>query len=255
MKKEIQFEKYKKRGANYHYRQIDKWNFHEFNSFVQARYEKHIQLISKYFNSNNTKEPLKILDVGCGEGVLLYLLAKKLGQKRIEYYGIDLSKEALEIAKKKLPFATFSQAGAYTTKFDDNFFDIVISSDVIEHVNFPKKMIQEIYRISKEGAIVILGTPIRCTEKPADIMHYHEFFQEELKNLMSKYFLPLALIESHNLFYFLRYNTISKIIGKSIPFFKYWINLQTYIGSNPFLRERQNKGELFTYMFFIGRKK
>lgn len=256
MKKEIQFEKFKTRGANYHYRQIDKWNFCEFNSFVQARYEKHVQLILKYIGSkrNNTKEPIRILDVGCGDGVLLYLLSKKLGQEGVKYYGINLSKEALEVAKKKLPFVIFSHMGAYSTGFDSSFFDIVISSDVIEHVNFPKKMIKEMYRVSKRGAIIILGTPIRYTEKPIDLMHYHEFFQEELKSLMSRFYQPLALIESHSLFHFLRYNAPLKILGKSISFFRYYINLQTYLGLNPFLNEKQKKGELFTYMFFIGKK-
>lgn len=72
---EIQFQKYKIRGAGYHWEQISK-SIRKRNVFVVARYELILNLIG-----NEVKDK-RILDVRCGDGVSSYFLNKKGNSNR-----------------------------------------------------------------------------------------------------------------------------------------------------------------------------
>ena len=80
-----------------------------------------------------------------------------------------------EMAKKKSPQSIFKVTDLYQLPFEENYFDIVVSSDVIEHVLKPRKMLSEIKRVGKKNSFIIIGTPIRYTENPIDTMHQYEF--------------------------------------------------------------------------------
>jgi 2-polyprenyl-3-methyl-5-hydroxy-6-metoxy-1,4-benzoquinol methylase len=233
---EIKFNKYKIRGADYHYKQINKKNIFRFNAYVYARYLNHINLIKKYLKTLNFPKDtkLRILDVGCGDGVLLYLISKTIKEYNFEYYGVDLSEEALSIAAKKIPDGKFIASEVYNIKLDSEFFDIIISSDVIEHVNHPEKMLEEIHRLSKNNALIIIGTPIRYTETPQDNMHYREYYPQEFKNMIAKCFSVIELEETHDLLYTLAYQKITKCFWVKLPIYRYIINIMSYLGLNPF---------------------
>ncbi len=253
MPNEKKFTKYKSRGADYHYKQINKKNHNEFNAFVYARYQIELELIMKIFKVKKPKI-LKILDVGCGDGVILYLLNQKLKNENIELYGIDSSNLALKIAKRKIPRGIFTIAEVYNLPYEDNFFDLIISSDVIEHVLRPDKMLSEIKRVGKDNSHVVIGTPIRITEIPLDELHQHEYFPNEYKTLLSEYFNNIRIVQSHKLVYFLLYEKVSSILGKQILIFRKIINLLSiYLNKNPFLRINVLNNEKNTYMFGIGR--
>ena len=97
--KEIEFQKYKTRGADYHWRQISKMGLFEHNSFVYARYTIVVDRIKTIIdNYRGTKENIRILDMGCGDGVLLYLASKRIKNHAIELYGVDLSDIAIKTA-------------------------------------------------------------------------------------------------------------------------------------------------------------
>jgi 2-polyprenyl-3-methyl-5-hydroxy-6-metoxy-1,4-benzoquinol methylase len=253
MKEEIHFTKYEKRGKDYHYKQIDLKNPFTFNAYVNARYIKHIMLLKKVLQEKNISKSkkLNLLDIGCGDGVLLFLIKKYLAEYQFNFYGIDLSEIALETAKDKIIDGDFSKSEVYETDFQDDFFDIVLSSDVIEHVNFPDKMLQEAKRIAKTNAIIIFGTPIRYTEYPLDKMHVREFFPEEFKKIIEKYFNHVKIIRSHKLFYLLKYQKQLTLLGKKISLNRYRYYLLSLFSKNPFLDKLQENKQLYTYMFAI----
>ncbi len=257
IQEEIKFNKYEKRGKDYHYKQINLKNPFTFNAFVHARYIKHILLLKKLLFEKNvqTSQKLNLLDMGCGDGVLLFLIKKYLPAYQFNFYGIDLSEAALQTAQIKIPDAVFYQKGVYNTGFENDFFDIILSSDVIEHVNFPDKMLEEAKRVAKPEAIIIFGTPIRYTEKPVDKMHVKEFFPDEFKQVFEKYFSDVKIICTHKLYNLLKYQKLLKIFNKKIAMNRYYYYLFSLFSKNPFLNSTTENKELFTYMFASGIKK
>jgi len=221
--KEIKFQKYKTKGAGYHWEQISN-SIKKRNVFVVARYELILDLLGKEIKNK------KVLDVGCGDGVLSYLLAKK-GANVI---GIDSSVEAIKFAKERcrnLSNLIFQVASAYELPFCDAYFDYVISSEVIEHLKHPEKMLSEIKRVWNGKGRIIITTPIRFTERPLDKMHYKEFFENEFELLLKKYFEEIKIIKSHPLFWVEFQNKL--ILNHSLP--KIFLNcLNIFLGFNPF---------------------
>lgn len=103
------------------------------------------------------KKAGKILDAGCGDGYLVNQL-RKLG---FDATGIDISKSRIDYAKRT--YGDFYSIGSvYKTGFDDARFDIVIASEVIEHLDDPDRAIEELKRVSKD--FIIFTVPYK--EKP-----------------------------------------------------------------------------------------
>ena len=240
-----EFDKYQTIGPDYHYRQIDKRSFRNYNASLDARYQKLLGYVEKIAGDRK----LKLLDVGSGDGVILYLLRKSLPD--LELHGVDEVETALAVAREKVPNAKIVRASAYKLPYSDETFDIVTSSDVIEHLDKPETMLEEIKRVAKRGASIIVGTPIRRTKNPADPHHVDEFFPEDFLEMMSRYFKECTLSESHNLIPTLLYNAPTR----SFINYRYLINfLSLFFNYNPFFAERRNKSEMFAYMHIICRK-
>lgn len=100
----------------------------------------------------------KILDVGCGAGAFTGLL--KRNKPDLEIYGVDISKKAIEIAKKDFPDVSFSVASAYRLPFPDNFFDAAVMKCVLEHLEDPDKALAELRRALKPGGLFWSITPL-----------------------------------------------------------------------------------------------
>ncbi|MDP2649012.1 MAG: class I SAM-dependent methyltransferase [bacterium] len=99
----------------------------------------------------------KILDIGCGDGLLVRLITEKYDDARCT--GVDFSHNAVAKARINVPKADFKVVDAVSASlpFDDNAFDVVIALDVFEHVLMPEKLLAEMKRVSKRG--VIVGVP------------------------------------------------------------------------------------------------
>jgi 2-polyprenyl-3-methyl-5-hydroxy-6-metoxy-1,4-benzoquinol methylase len=103
--------------------------------------------VEKYRKTN------RILDVGCGPGLFL-IEAKKRGwevyateysERQIAY----LSEQGIQAKKGKLN----------NNLFENEAFDVVISSEVIEHINNPLEEMQQFYRLLRKGGLVYITTP------------------------------------------------------------------------------------------------
>jgi len=116
-------------------------------------------LIESFFStlisSAKSLNPKKVLDAGCGEGFSLNkLITNNVGE---ELEGIEYSKEAIILGKKLFPKAKIKLGDIYNLPYSTNSFDLVITTEVLEHLEDPKKALLEITRISKK--YVILSVP------------------------------------------------------------------------------------------------
>ena len=96
-----------------------------------------------------------LLDVGCGTGFLIDLMAKR---KPAKYCGVDLSDEMIRVAKgKAIPGAEFVVGSAEKLPYPDETFDIVTCSQSFHHYPYPEKAMREALRVLKPGGLYILS--------------------------------------------------------------------------------------------------
>jgi len=111
------------------------------------------------FEEVEKTKPKKVLDAGCGRGFYVNSLSYYDFIKEI--HGIDLNSTYLAIAKNNIignKRIFLKQSSIYTLPYPDNYFDFIICSEVIEHVD-DKKAISEIYRVLKKGGKLIITVP------------------------------------------------------------------------------------------------
>lgn len=98
-----------------------------------------------------------VLDAGCGEGSLCIWLAKKA--KNVKFWGVDISKIGIDMARPSAFDASnvnFIIADLKNLPFEDNFFDLIWSQSVIEHVVGYFYGIKEMHRVLKpRGKLLI----------------------------------------------------------------------------------------------------
>jgi ubiquinone/menaquinone biosynthesis C-methylase UbiE len=110
----------------------------------------------------------KILDLGCGEGTRLANLLRRTSNKGHvkEVIGIDVNPVAIKLARRKYPQLKFVVGTMTHLPFADDYFDLVYSAYVFEHLTQPESAIREAARVVRpNGKIIILapnfGSPNR----------------------------------------------------------------------------------------------
>ena len=150
---------------------------------------------------------LRCLDIGTADGLMLSELNKNFKFK--EAIGIDISKELIRVnndRKIELKIGDAEHLG-----FENNLFDIIISSAVIEHLSYPEKMLSECHRILKKGGVLIVVTPNPFHNKIAEIfgylysgVHIHTFNISRLHNLFKESGFEVLYCKEFMLFPFFR---------------------------------------------------
>lgn len=97
----------------------------------------------------------KILDAGCGGGLLISFLQKK-GFKNIS--GIDTGKAMIELCRER-GLMNVSRQDCTGTVFDDELFDIIVAADVLEHLEDDAVALREWKRILKKNGKLIITVP------------------------------------------------------------------------------------------------
>ncbi len=107
-------------------------------------------------------ELTRVLDIGCNDGQDLKRLS--LSGKELKMFGLDLNREVLYKGLKRLAGTKNTylvQGKGEAIPFKSSSFDIVFSSEVIEHTANPGGFIAEAWRVLSENGIFIVTTPSR----------------------------------------------------------------------------------------------
>lgn len=106
----------------------------------------------------------KILDIGCGEGNLLFRLKDKFD----ELYGLDVAPSRLKEAEAKIKESDPSKASKFRfvegnaddpLPFPNDFYDVITCIAVMEHVYDIFPLVKEMYRVLKPGGYIIAEVP------------------------------------------------------------------------------------------------
>ena len=104
---------------------------------------------------SHVKRRVRLLDVGCNTGAELIKYSQVLDG---EFVGLDIESNFLSKPKNK---ANFLVGDARCLPFKDETFQVVISTEVMEHFRQGEMFVKEIYRLLTNDGIFILTTPNR----------------------------------------------------------------------------------------------
>ncbi|HXN38581.1 MAG TPA: class I SAM-dependent methyltransferase [Solirubrobacteraceae bacterium] len=98
--------------------------------------------------------PSSLLDVGCGEGVLVHRWAQRLGEARV--VGIDLEEESIQSgwAQRQAPNLEYRVLEAADLPFADDEFDLACAIEVLEHLPDPQRTLAEMARCARRNLLV-----------------------------------------------------------------------------------------------------
>lgn len=126
-------------------------NLKPFGSYKLIRIIKIIGYLNKI---RKTKRRLEIVDLGCGDGRSVAIW-NTIGTAS----GFDLSPNAIQKAKVLFPYLPFFSGDALHSEFSNGRFDVVISQEVIEHIELQDSYLEECARILNIGGFLVLTTP------------------------------------------------------------------------------------------------
>lgn len=134
----------------------------------------------------------RVADAGCGSGYGCKIL-KDNGAALV--CGSDISKQAIRFAQSRYGnSAEFTVQGITDMKkYSDGFFDVSISSEVLEHIKEygkEEEAIKELKRITRIGGLIIIGTPNN------EMLGDHGFSFDEVNALFQKKFSEFCIFEN-----------------------------------------------------------
>lgn len=131
-----------------------------------------------------------VLEVGCGEGRGISLLTANAKS----FTAVDKLKPVLDELQKQYPSARFKSMNIPPlTGLDDNMYDLVVSFQVIEHIQDDALFLKEIHRVLKPGGTALLTTPNRKMSLSRNPWHIREYLPHELKQLAERFFSKVEM--------------------------------------------------------------
>ena len=200
-------------------------------------YDKFLRVIISLSKNFEDKKNIKILDWGCGKGELVDYLK----DNNFNCYGVEISK--LKMYQKSTEYKNdisekiFLINADNKTDFESDYFDIIITNQVIEHIENKDSFLFEINRILKKGGISynILPAKYRINEVHLKMPFVHWF----PKNIFRKY-----IIFFFSLFKFNHWPECvdSEFKDKVNYYYSYSINKTFYLDANKLFNKFKNSG-------------
>ena len=141
----------KKRASEHYFEEIGE-NFDRWMSEYDV--ERRIKLLQKFLPQE--ARTMSCLEVGCGTGKISEAIKPLVGELTVS----DVSKGLAESVGTQLR-VDWMQSDACKLDIPDNTYDLVVSSECIEHTSAPKTAIREMVRVMAKGGTIIVTSPNR----------------------------------------------------------------------------------------------
>ena len=130
---------------------IDHYNKEKYGKINRSRRDGILYFINK--------KELLVLDIGCNDGTLGEIIKK---EKKAIVHGVDISTVAIKKAEKKLDSVhVFDIVGDvdFPVGINDKKYDVIVMSEVLEHLFNPESVLEKIKKISHRETKVIITVP------------------------------------------------------------------------------------------------
>jgi len=157
------------------------WNL-TVSDFINKRVEEIVAGFAAY------RQTTRLLEIGFGSGVMLHA-ASRAGWNA---EGVEISRTATEHAQAE-GFKVFC-GDLSDARYPDDYFDVVIASELLEHVADPRRIVTEIARILRPGGLLWATTPnikglssrvLRLNWTAVGPDHLHLFSQKGISRLLN----------------------------------------------------------------------
>jgi 2-polyprenyl-3-methyl-5-hydroxy-6-metoxy-1,4-benzoquinol methylase len=128
------------------------WSKHKPLNSLQLR--RAVKVLDYFIEIKRVLKTPRILDLGCGDGRFTSFIGEFSNADALE-----LSEEAVKTAQRKYPHVNYFQGSALDFEFDKKKYDVIISQEVIEHIEDQEKYIDVCYNVLEEGGYLIITTP------------------------------------------------------------------------------------------------
>lgn len=125
----------------------------KYSSLVKSIFIK--RLIKRIASEIDRSGAQKILDIGCGEGYPDRYLLDKFGSK-LEILGIDSNPDLLKLAQERNPEAKYRKQNIFKLEFAENQFDLVLMTEVLEHLDNP---LEALLKINSFAPTTLISVP------------------------------------------------------------------------------------------------
>jgi len=157
------------------------------------------------------KDNSNVIDIGCGRGEFIEHLLKS--KHLCHVLGIDFSESAVLDAKKRIPGADFAAIDVYMMADYASLlekYDYAVCFEVIEHLDRPDVLVNNIYKILKKNGYLILSTPYENSVYAED-EHIYSYDFQDIINLFNKHDWNIITMTRYHRNYSNMYVLIQKI--------------------------------------------
>ena len=136
----------------------------------------------------------RVLDVGCSQGIASLVVARNgfevvgvdVELDRVDYAEADRARERAEVAER----VRFVGGSAFALPFGDDSFDTVLLGEILEHLDKPEAVLDEVARVLRPGGVVAITVPFGLSPHHD---HRDTFYPANLLELVGGHLLPTAI--------------------------------------------------------------
>ena len=164
------------------------WTGERLETFISN--ETMLEHLHRYAISLELVKGKKVLDIACGEGYGVNLLA----QYASHVTGIDIDNSTIQKAKKKYQKENiiFLTGSALQLPSENHSFDVITCFETLEHLTEHDRLLKELKRVLAPGGILLISTPdkLNYSDNPhyKNPFHQKELYEQEFKELLRNFF-------------------------------------------------------------------